>query len=241
MDSDNRLAGYLRLGLLSFLIAAVLRGAIEYFGTGKLVFAADDRLFPVLWASFFVLSIVFRSLASRFLRCSECGNVSQDILIFSEGPSVRLCREHLVERFKHEFTACTEKMVVVYPALETKRGPYVYEYTAVDDLPPKFLQSPFGLMITAALSSIGGKCGRCSRNATVAYFGPGNTPWESAATGAKGWDEVHREGLPASFQITCPYCIADEVCFSLRQFKGVFSEGVFLPHKGDGIFMSRLG
>ncbi len=239
-DKNNSVTSYLYLGLLSLLIAAVLRSAIEYFDTGKVAFAAKDPLFLILWASFFLALIVFWSLASHLLRCSVCARFSQDTLIFEQGRSRRFCREHLIERFKQEFTACTEKMVVVYPSLEMKRGPYVYEYRAIEDIPEKFRQGPFGRMLTKALSSVGGRCSRCTCNGTVAYFGPGNTPWESVTMRGNGWDDLRKEEITATFQVTCPFCIVDELCFSLSRFEGAFSEGIVMPHNGSGIFISRL-
>ena len=239
-DKNTSLTPYLYLGILSLAIAAVLRSATGYLETGAVVFAANDSLFLILWASFFLALIVFWSLASHLLRCSVCARFSRDTLIFRQGRSRRFCREHLIERFKQEFTACTEKMVVVYPSLEMKRGSYVYEYRAIEDIPEKFLQSPFGRMLTRALSSIGGRCSRCARNGTVAYFGPGNTPWESVTMRGKGWDDLRKEEITVTFQVTCPFCIVDELCFSLSRFEGVFSEGVILPHNGSGIFISRL-
>jgi hypothetical protein len=240
MDKNTALTPYIYLSLLALLVAAVLRCAIEYLETGRVGFPANDPLFPALWVCFFLALSVFRYFASRLLRCSVCGKLSQDTLIFEEGRSGRFCREHLIERFRQEFTACTEKMVVVYPSLEMKRGPYVYEYRALEDIPEKFLQNRLGRMFTKALSAVEGRCARCSRNATVAYFGPGNTPWESVTTRGKECNDVHNGEIPATFQVTCPFCIADELCFSLGQFEGVFSEGIVLPHNGSGIFLSRL-
>jgi len=51
--------------------------------------------------------------------------------------------------------------------LEMKRGPYVYEYRALEDIPEKFLQNRLGRMFTKALSAVEGRCARCARNATV--------------------------------------------------------------------------
>jgi hypothetical protein len=239
-DKNNGLTSYLYLILVSLFAAAALRSAIEYLETGNLVFELKDTLFLILCVAFFLALVVFRSLASHLLRCSVCGRFSQDRLIFSDGRSRLFCREHLIERFRQEFTACTEKMVVVYPSLEMKRGPYVYEYRAIDDIREKFLQSPFGRMLTRALSSVGGRCGKCARSGTVAYFGPGNTPWQYVTMRGKGWDDLLNTEIPATFQITCPFCIVDELCFSLGRFEGVFSEGIILPHDGSGILISRL-
>jgi hypothetical protein len=239
-DKTSGLISYLYLCVFSLFIAAVLRSAIEYLKAGKAVFETNDPLFPILWASFFLVLIVSRSLASHLFKCSVCARFSQDALIFRQGGSRRFCRQHLIERFKQEFTSFTEKMVVVYPSLEMKKGPYVYEYRAIGDIPEKFLQNPFGRMLTRALSSVGGRCGRCARDATVAYFGPGNTPWESVAMRGKGWDYLREDEIAATFQITCPFCIVDEVCHSLSRFEGVFSEGIILPRGGSGIFISRL-
>ncbi len=239
-EKNNGLTSYFHLSLFSLFIAALLKCAIEYLETGKVVFTVNDALFPVLWVSFFLALIAARFFATHLLRCSVCGTFSQDSLIFKEGGSTRFCRQHLVERFRQEFTACTEKMVVVYPSLEMKKGPYVYEYKAVRDIPEKFLKGPAGQMLTKTLSSIAGTCSRCARNATVAYFGPGNNPWESLAMRGQGWDFLGG-GIPATFQLTCPFCIADELCSSLSRFQGSFSEGIILPHNGSGIFISRLG
>ncbi len=240
-DKNNRSLSYLHLGLLSFFIAALLESAIKYLETGKVVFAANDALFPILWVSFFLTLIAARSFASHLFRCSVCGKFSQDNLIFRNGTNKRFCRQHLLERFRQEFTASDEKMVVVYPSLEMKRGPYAYEYRAIRDIPEKFLKGPRGHLLSKALSSIGGRCSRCARTGTVAYFGPGNNPWESVKMIERGWDYPQRDEIPVTFQIVCPFCIADELCFSLSQFQGAFSEGIILPHNGSGIFISRLG
>lgn len=239
-DKSNRLTTYLHVSLVALLAALLLRLAIQYFETGRVAFPADDMLFIVLWVSILLAFLLFHSLATILFKCAVCGRFSHDSLIFRDGPSRRFCREHLIEAFRQEFTACAEKMVVVYPALEMKRGPYVYEYRPIEDIPEQFLQSPPGRLFSKALSSLGNKCGRCSRNGTVAYFGPGNTPWESLNIRGKGWDDYQQAELPATFQITCPDCIVDELCYSLSRFEGAFSEGVILPHNGSGIFMSRL-
>ncbi len=241
MDRNNTPISYIYISLFALFVAAVLRSAVEYLETGRVGFPANDPLFAALWVCFFAATIVLRYFASRLLRCQVCGQLSQDTLIFEQGRSGRFCREHLIERFRREFTACTEKMVVVYPSLEMKRGPYVYEYRPMEDIPEKFLENRLGRMFTRALSSIEGRCVRCARKATVAYFGPGNTPWESVTTRGKQWDDIGNDEIPATFQVTCPLCIADELCFSLSRFEGVFSEGIVLPHNGSGIFLSRLG
>ena len=241
MDKNAAPVPYLYLSLFALLIAAMLRSAIEYLETGRIGLPTNGPLFPALWVFCFLALVLSRHVASRLLRCPVCGKLSQDTLIFEEGRSERFCREHLIERFRREFTACTKKMVVFYPALEMKSGPYVYEYRSIENIPEKFLQSPLGRMFARALSSIEGRCARCARNATVAYFGPGNTPWESVSTRDNQWNDSDRGEIPATFQVTCPFCIADELCFSLSRFEGVFSEGIVLPHNGNGIFLSRLG
>jgi hypothetical protein len=239
MDRSTTFISYLYLSFLALAVAALLRSTIEYLETGKFGFSAGDPIFQALCVCSFAALALSRYFASRLLRCSVCGRFSQDTLIFDEGPSRRFCREHLIERFKQEFTAWTEKMVVVYPSLEMKKGPYVYEYRTMEAIPEKFLQGRIGRLFQRALSSIEGRCARCGRKATVAYFGPGNTPWEPITISGKQGDEPGGE-IPASFQVTCPHCIADEVCFSLSRFEGVFSEGIVLPHDGSGVFISRL-
>ena len=240
-EKRNSPALFLYFGISAFLTAAVLRFAIEYLQTGKAGFSINDRIFVTLAIGVFVVLIFGRYLASYILRCSVCGKLSQDVMIFKGGRSGRFCREHLIERFRNEFTACSDRMVVIYPSLEMKTGPYVYEYRAIGDIPEKFLQSRFGRTMMKALLSIEGKCARCSRDATVAYFGPGNTLWEFVGMRGKQWDDVPNMEMPAIFRLTCPFCIADELCFSLSRFDGVFSEGIILPHNGSGIFVPRLG
>ena len=240
MNKNPTLLPYLYLAIFALFIAGLLRAAIEYIETGRVSFPKNDPLFQTLWLCSFLALVIPRYFASRLLRCKVCGEPSQDILIFKEGGSGRFCRKHLIERFRQEFTACMEKMVVVYPSLEMKRGLYVYEYRTIEEISEKFLQSRLGRMFTRSLSAVEGRCARCSRKATVAYFGPGNTPWESAMMGGNPWDEPGGGEIPATFQVSCTFCIADELCFSLSRFEGVFSEGIVLPHNGSGVFISRL-
>jgi hypothetical protein len=231
---------YLYMILFSFVLSALLWSAFEYLKAGKVTFEIHEPLFLRIWAAIFLIAIVFRSFASRALRCSVCGRFSRDTLVLREGGSRRLCREHLIERFRREFTAFTDKMVVFYPAVEGKRGPYVYEYRTMNDIPEKFLRTGFGRLITKALSSIGGKCSRCGRDATVAYFGPGSMQRGFDATIGTRWGEPGEEEIAARFEITCPFCVVEDICFSLERFEGGFSEGVVLPNNGSGVLLSRL-
>lgn len=235
MNEKN--AGFARFiypAVFSITLAAVLRAAIEYVVSRKAVFLSDG-LFFALWAAFFVAIVACRALATSVLRCSVCGRFTRDALIFEQGGSARFCRDHLIERFKREFTAYTDKMVVVYPALEMQKVPFVYEYTPLTRIKAKLLRGPFGRMVTRALSSIDGQCSRCGQKATVAYFGPGNTPWETTLLSGPGNDDE----IAATYQITCPSCIVDELCSSISRFEGVFSGGIILPHNGSGIFVSH--
>lgn len=227
---------FLFQAIVSLVAAALARAAIAFLQSGKPVFSAGDPLF--LWlAAVFLLTIgVFQLVASRLFRCTVCGKFSQDIMVFDGKRTARFCREHLVARFRQEFAACDQKMVVVYPALEMKKGPYTYEYRPVDSIPERFLPTPFGRIMTRALASIGGRCGKCGRNATLAYFGPGNTPWTTISS----IHETDTGEISATFLVACPNCIVDELCFSLNRFESPFSEGIILPHGGTGVLMSRL-
>lgn len=231
---------YFYLFLFSLAVAAVLRAGGDYLRTGRAAFRMDDPVFLAWGLFFFALAVLFRLLARRSLGCSLCGRLSQDIVIFQKGPSRRFCRAHAIELFRREFTLFPGKMVVFYPALEMKKGPYAYEYRALEDTPEKFRESAMGRLIATALAAIAGKCSRCGRDATVAYFGPG-----SVALGSMRLEGADRSlsgtGLPGDFQITCPHCIADELCFSLGRFESGFTEGVVLPYNGNGVFLSRLG
>ncbi len=234
------LRAYLHLGVFSLLMALVLRLGIEYLKNRQISFDADDPLFLALCAGFFLLSFLARSLAMRSVRCSVCGTVSHDVLIFGNGESKRFCRAHMIERFRREFTACGEKMVVFHPGLETKRGPYRYEYRAVADMSAKFLQSGTGRLIEQSLAAIGDRRCKCGRAASVAYFGPGSVPWESPHPDGAGMEGLRGLEFARRFLPACPFCIVDEVSLSLARFQGSFSEGVVLPYDGAGAFVSRL-
>ncbi|MCE5335445.1 MAG: hypothetical protein LLG06_12750 [Desulfobacteraceae bacterium] len=236
----SNLRTHVHLIVFSLAMGAIVLLVIEYLMNREVSFRPDDPCFLLLSGGFFLLFLLCRSLAARAVRCSVCGTVAHDVLILGDGESKRFCREHAIDRFRKEFTAHAGKMVVFHPCLESRRGPYRYEFRSVGDMPGKFFQSEMGRLIKLSLAAIGGKCSRCGKDASVAYFGPGSVPWEPVRADGTGMGELHAEEFARRFLPTCASCIVDEVSLSLARFEGSFSEGLVLPYDGEGVFVSRL-
>lgn len=166
-----------------------------------------------------------------------CKSPATDILVYEGVNRRRLCREHFLEEFKKEFLNFDQNMVVFYPALEFKAGPYVYQYRALDDVPGKYKDDKVGRMIVGALESISGRCGKCGGPANVAYFGSGSFRWEEAASTGEKWDLPRFEDMTVEPQILCRGCVANHLVYSLGNFHSQFQEGVVLPYKGKGVML----
>jgi len=221
----------------SIVIAGVIEMALSYLETGHPAIRA--RFWPVAAAVFLIFVAVYR-FGTRVSHCSICNKPSKDVLIDSNRRRRLFCREHMLEEFKKAFLGFEKPMVVFYPMLESKDGPYVYRYEAISDIPGKRKTDSVGRLISEALKSISGQCSRCRRTANIAYFGPGTFQWEIKRKGGVDWDLPKLEDITARPEIVCSSCIVDELTYSLQNFSADFDEGIVLPYNGEGVFLPMI-
>lgn len=221
----------------SIVIAGSIDMALSYLETGHPALSA--RFWPIAGLVFLVFVAVYK-LRTRVSTCLICKQPSKDVLIDSNRRSKYFCRDHMLEEFKKAFLGFEKPMVVFYPMLESKDGPYVYRYEAFSDIPRKRKTDPVGRLMTEALQSISGQCSRCRRNANVAYFGPKTFQWEMKRAGGLDLVLPKLEDITARPEIVCSSCIVDELTYSLQNFRGDFDEGIVLPYDGEGVFLPMV-
>jgi hypothetical protein len=221
----------------SIAIAGVIDMALSYFETGHPAIGA--RFWAVAAAVFLIFVAVYR-FATRVSHCSICDKPSKEVLIDSDRRRRLFCRKHMLEEFKKAFLGFEKPMVVFYPLLESKDGPYVYRYEGISDIPGKRKTDSVGRLIIDALKSISGQCSRCRRSANVAYFGPGTFQWGIKRTGGVDWDLPRLDDITARPEIVCSACIVEEITYSLKNFRGDFDEAIVLPYNGEGVFLPMM-
>jgi hypothetical protein len=154
----------------------------------------------------------------------------KDKLKYGNGKEKRLCRIHLIEEFRKEYLKFKEKMVVIYPDLETrKKSYYAYQYYTKEEIKKYNLADMVGGLTEQGLNAISGTCQRCSDTGSVAFFGKESFRWDN------DWpmlEEINQEP-----QILCKNCTLELIIPSLRDFQGHFKEPVTLPRKDEGILL----
>jgi hypothetical protein len=221
----------------SIVIAGVIEMALSYLETGHPAIRA--MFWPIAGVVFLIFVAVYK-FGGRVSPCLICKKPSKDVLIDGNRRRRLFCREHMLEEFKKAFLGFENPIVVFYPLLESKDGPYVYRYEAISDIPRKRKTDSVGRLISEALKSISGQCSRCRRTANVAYFGPGTFQWEIRPTGGVEWDLPKFEDITARPEIVCSTCIVDELTYSLQKFRGDFDEGIVLPYNAEGVFLPMI-
>lgn len=200
---------------------------------------------PLLWGlavGFFVLFVLLYKLVPSRRKCCLCQEKAGDRLVYPNRKSKRLCRSHLLQEFKEAFLKFEGEMVVFYPALELKEGPYFYQFWAIKDVPKELMENKVGHLVNRALTLVSesGSCSKCGGMSTIAYFGPGTFRWEAIKTGGVEWDIPHFEEITRDPTLLCSRCVADEIVYSLRHFKSYFSEAVVLPYAERGVFLPGI-
>ena len=104
------------------------------------------------------------------VKCKICRQPTDEFLVTESVPTrilfftwngakvEKLCREHLIQRFREEFTRATHRMVVFHPNLEEKHGDYQYSYVRWNRImkglggdPDRHRQPPLLLLNQAAI------------------------------------------------------------------------------------------
>ena len=233
---------YLPFLFISIFLSATISFTLHYLTTGQ---TSMDSRSPLLWgraAGFFILFVLGYKFVPWRRRCCLCQEKARDVLIYPDRKSKRLCRAHLLQEFREVFLKFEGEMVVFYPALELKDGPYFYQFWAINDVPKKLMENKVGSLVKRALLSVSesGSCSRCGRMSTVAYFGPGTFRWEAMKTGGVEWEIPRFEEIRSEPALLCNRCVVDELIHSLRYFNGSFSEAVVLPYAERGVFLPGI-
>ena len=142
------------------------------------------------------------------------------------------CRNHLMTEFQKGFVEYKHKMVVFHPDLETKKGTYTFTYLPMDEIQGLIHQNKkFSSKITervkSSINMIQGKCSKCEKIANIAYYDQNTFEWDTAII----------EDKP---KILCNQCTYNKISFSLKNFKGKYSEGIVLPYEGEGMYIPIL-
>ena len=243
MEKERRSGVYrfVAIVFLGIILAGATGAVISYLKWHELFVSFANGTVWALTAFVFLTSVLLYKMLPRMLRCSECGRPASDVLVFGGQQRRRYCREHMLDAFRKEFVGFPEKMVVFYPSLEFKTGPFVYQYHILEDIPEEHRNGKTGRMLTEALDSISGNCSRCGRPANVAYFGPGSFKWNPVRVAGIKREFPAFDDVVVRPENLCRECIVDHVAYSLLNFNSQFGEGVVLPYKGKGAMLPGVG
>jgi hypothetical protein len=160
-----------------------------------------------------------------------------------------LCREHLVERFRADFLAAGQRMVVFCPDRGERRTAYQYSYHTADEV-RKICNvtgpdSAIPAKIQSWLAATAGSCARCGASAQVAFFPASALTWEEVPRKPVGveYDHPLLRLVTDDPEVLCRACAAAEVCQALQASPADrgFDEGVNSPLGcADGIMLTTM-
>jgi hypothetical protein len=190
------------------------------------------------------------------MKCRDCGNSTKEFLVlptrkkqilflkWENAPSIYLCREHLLQRFRDEFTGARQKMVVFYPNLEEKNGNCCYSFMRLKDFNKYASEEQtydhIVRNIQQWLDMVEGKCLRCSHAGQVAYFGREAVEWKQVPgyPGASS-DYPMLPDVTARPEILCASCAFQNIERSFRAPVRGFEDGVFCPDSvEEGVYLT---
>ena len=191
------------------------------------------------------------------MKCKICRQPTDEFLVTESVPTrilfftwngakvEKLCREHLIQRFREEFTRATHRMVVFHPNLEEKHGDYQYSYVRWNRIMKGLGGDPDvnARIIELAndwFSQITGTCNRCSHEAQIAYFDRKSISWEKVPVilGVRyDFPMIHK--VTADPEKLCRNCAFDSIEKSLRTSVPGFENGVLSPMGNEeGIYIT---
>ena len=194
------------------------------------------------------------------MRCADCRAFTMEYLVhrdvmkswlFFRWRGVRkspFCREHLVERFRADFLAAGQRMVVFCPDDGERRTAYQYSYHSVEEVQQLCDVTGPDREIPAKLQSwlaaIAGDCARCGAPAQVAFFPASALPWEEVPRlmGVLFDHPLLREVMDEP-ETLCRACAAGRVCQALQASPAEreFGEGVVSPLGcAEGIMLTTM-
>jgi hypothetical protein len=159
-----------------------------------------------------------------------------------------LCREHLVERFRADFLAAGQRMVVFCPDRGERRTAYQYSYHSFDEMcrlcnvtgPDREIPAK----MQSWLAAIADHCAGCGATAQVAFFPAAALRWEEVPR-LMGvlYDHPLLREVSDEPEILCRACAASQVCQALQAAPAgrEFGEGVFSPLGcSEGIMLTTM-
>ena len=187
------------------------------------------------------------------MKCSICRQPTSEFLVTDGRPKrllfftwhgakvEKLCRDHLIMRFREEFIRASHRMVVFYPNLEEKHGDYQYSYVQWDRIMKGMggdqdVNAQVRYSANEWFGKITGTCNRCSAEAHIAYFDRNAISWEKITIlpGVKyDFPMIHK--VTTEPEILCRKCAFDGIEASLRSHPEGFTNGVLGPmgdHEG---------
>jgi hypothetical protein len=159
-----------------------------------------------------------------------------------------LCRHHLVERFRTDFLATGQRMVVFCPDRGERRTAYQYSYHTVEEVRQICNVSGPDRVIPAKveswLAAAAGSCARCGAAAHVAFFPASALRWEEVPR-MMGvlYDHPLLRSVTDEPETLCRTCAATELCNALEAGpdERAFEEGVVSPLGcADGILVTTM-
>jgi hypothetical protein len=159
-----------------------------------------------------------------------------------------LCREHLVDRFRSDFLAAGQRMVVFCPDRGERRTAYQYSYHSVEEVRQLCnvtgADSEIPAKLRSWLAAIAGNCARCGAPAQVAFFPASALAWEEVPR-LMGvlYDHPLLRGVTDEPETLCRACAASQVCQALQASPAgrEFGEGVVSPLGcGEGLLLTTM-
>lgn len=182
------------------------------------------------------------------MHCVECRAVTMEYLVHRDLEKswlcfrwrglkkLPLCREHLTERFRADFLASGQRMVVFCPDRGERRNAYQYCYHTVEEVrhlcnrtgPDSVLPAKLDSWLAATARS----CARCGSAGQIAFFPATALTWEEVPRlmGVLYDCPLLRE-VVGDPETLCRACAATAVCqaFQAAPADREFDEGVFSP------------
>ena len=229
---EKILAGLFVISFSGLLIAV----GLSMFKTSDLVDASPfwSMIIKLLLSSLMIFfagkllyEVIFKQPKDT---CQTCGKKSLDVLMKDGGKKTETyCRQHLLDQFKFSFQQHPNKIVVF--EFDEGRCGLVYGYYPVSLMEKFNFQKQDIAKIKSLLLLIQGKCENCqNEKAGAAYFKKEDLPWD--------------EGGPLMSQVTCQpglfcrKCALERLIPLLSGNKIFFKEGLYVPYKEEGVFIS---
>jgi len=174
------------------------------------------------------LFFLVRYLGSKPKQCEVCGMDTKDLYNDASGKLVRLCRTHLIERWKSDVLSSSHKMVVIEPDVEDQNHAMGYLYGSVEQLGEwQYGKEAQRKMSDYLLSIDGKKCEECNMTATTAFIKKGD------------YSIPLMEKITATPTYLCTPCVVKKVGPILFASQHIFYEGVYAPTNEDGVYHSQ--